>query len=491
MTIRCIVFACVWISLACSAQAQFRISPADRAAGYSLDHIIVKFKTGEVARVGQDVRRFGLPRGADVVGVAFERFVYCRVPTNVRATALVAALKRNPFVEYAELDHVGTAGMTPNDTYFYLQWHHRNTIYTGGAVPSDIRSTNAWDLTTGFSNVILAILDTGIRMSEAEFAGRLVPGYDFVNNDADPSDDNGHGTAVAGTAAATGNNGSSGAGVAGVNWQCRIMPLKVLDAGNYGYYSVWARAIDWARTNGAKVINLSAGGSSSDTTLSNAIMNAITAGCIFVTITHNDGAASIRFPGRMDACITVGATSNDDDRASFSNYGPEIDLVAPGTNIYTVWYGGGYSWWWGTSFAAPQVAGVAAMLAGINTTINQAQARTLLCAGADDQVGDPAEDTPGFDNYHGWGRLNVWATLQLALNTVQTVRVENESVILSWPSPSNASNKQPYRIDHASDLIGTWTIGAVPTNMVFSATNATWTDSVATQKFYRVRVRED
>ena len=476
---------------ACSAQAQFRISPADRAAGYSLDHVIVKFRTSEVARVGRDVRRFGLPRGAEVVGSVFERFVYCRVPTNEHAKALVAALNRNPFVEYAELDHIGTGGMTPNDTLFNLQWHHRNTLYTSGVVRSDIRSTNAWDFTTGFSNVILAILDTGVTTTEVEFAGRLVPGYDFVNNDADPSDDNGHGTAVAGTAAATGNNGSSGAGVAGVNWQCRIMPLKVLDAAKGGNYSVWATAIDWARTNGAKVINLSAGGPSSDTTLSNAIMNAINAGCIFVTITHNDGSSTIQFPGRMDPCITVGATRSNDYRATFSNYGPAIDLVAPGTNIYTVWYQGGFSFWWGTSFAAPQVAGVATMLAGLNTNINQAQARTLLCAGADDQVGDPAEDTPGFDNYHGWGRLNAWATLQLALNTVRTFRVENGEATLAWPSPSNASNKQPFRIDHASDLSGDWTTGAVPTNVVFSATNAMWSDTMATQKFYRVRVDED
>jgi hypothetical protein len=108
-----------------------------------------------------------------------------------------------------------------------------------------------------------------------------------------------------------------------------------------------------------------------------------------------------------------------------------------------------------------------------------------------DQVGDPVEDTPGFDNYHGWGRLNAWATLQLALNTVRTFRVENGEATLAWPSPSNASNKQPFRIDHASDLSGDWTTGAVPTNVVFSATNATWSDTMATQKFYRVRVDED
>jgi hypothetical protein len=477
---------------ALSSFGQFTVSAADRAAGHALGHVIVKFRTAEVARVGRDVRRLGLPPGAALMGDDLDRFQLCRVPAHATARGLVEALNRNPFVEYAELDHVGEGGLTPNDPSFPSQWHLNNNGTTNHIRP-DIRATSMWAISTGSSNVILGILDTGIDAAVTDLASRIVAGYDFVNNDANPADDNGHGTAVAGTAAAIGNNGYRSAGV---DWTCRIMPLKVLDSTNYGFYSVWARGIDWARTNGAKVLNLSAGGSSSDTTLSNAIMNAINAGMVFVTITHNDGAASVRFPGRMLSSITVGATRSNDVRRSSSNYGPEIDLVAPGEGISTVSAGGSVLPWSGTSFAAPQVAGVCAILAGLATNLNQERAQTLLCAGADDQVGNPAEDTAGFDNYHGWGRLNGWATLQLAMTTATAVRLENGAVHLAWPAPSSASNKQPYRISHAATLTGAWTTAFAPTNVAYSATNAVWTDNgtetggQGEQRFYRIVVDE-
>jgi thermitase len=481
-----------------------------RAADYAPDHVIVKFKTGEVARVGRDVNRFGLPRGARISaskfdewvkrregrthpGPTYERFTLCSVPAGMTATALVEALQGNPFVEYAEVDHIGTGGFTPNDTSFVSQWHLRNNGTTN-AIRPDIRATNTWDITQGSTGVILAVLDTGINTARVDFVGRLVPGYDFVNNDNNPADDHGHGSAAAGTAAASGNNSS---GTAGVDWNCRIMPVKVLNSVNSGNYSDFANGIDWARTNGAKVINFSIGGFGSDTTLSNSIMSAINSGMIFITITHNDGSSTVRFPGTMDLCITVGATQSNDTHAPFSNYGSTIDLSAPGTGIVTIGNSAGVEQWWGTSFAAPQVAGVCSLLAGMITNLTQSQARTLLCAGADDQVGNPVEDTAGFDNYHGWGRLNAWATLQLARTTSTVVRLNNGGIEIVWPSPSNASNKQPHRVEYASSLTGAWTSIAAPTNVVFSATNTTWTDNgtetggAAVERFYRLKVDEN
>jgi subtilisin family serine protease len=133
---------------------------------------------------------------------------------------------------------------------FSTQWHHRN-----GTKPSAaIQTPAAWDITQGTTNIIVAVLDSGLGVS-AEFTGRLVPGYNFAYGNTNTTDDHGHGSAVAGTLAANGNNGTVGAGV---DWRCRIMPVKVLDSNNVGFYSDWAQAVDFAVNNGAEVINLSA-----------------------------------------------------------------------------------------------------------------------------------------------------------------------------------------------------------------------------------------
>jgi cell wall-associated protease len=190
---------------------------------------------------------------------------------------------------------------------------------------------------------------------------------------------------VAGTLAANANNGLL---VAGVDWHCRLMPVKVLDGDNYGFYSWWAQGIDFAVANGAKVINLSSGGDLNSAVLTTSIMNAIAQGVIFVTITHNRGENFVRFPGRLAAAITVGATERDGVKTDFSNWGQGIDLVAPGRDIYTVTTAGGITRWWGTLFAAPQVAGAAALLAALRPTINQSELEMLLTLGAIDQGGD-------------------------------------------------------------------------------------------------------
>jgi subtilisin family serine protease len=383
-------------------------------------------------------------------------------------------------VRFAEPDGLGTGGATiPNDPNFGVQWHHRNTA-SDGPVRADMHSVEAWDIATGSTGVVLAVLDTGLAAGLADFSGRVVAGYDFVNDDADPADDHGHGTAVAGAACATGNNGVR---VAGVDWRCRIMPLKVLNSNNTGVYSWWAAGIDWAVAEGADVINLSAGGATSSFTLETAIQDAIAQGVIVVTITHNDGTGTIRFPGRLEACITVGSTGRDDAVTGFSNYGPQIDLVAPGTNIYTLTRTGGVQQWWGTSFSAPLVAGTSSLLRSIDPTLTQEQVRTLLCAGADDQVGD-ALDEPGFDVHYGHGRLNALATLQLADVRLQAPEVEGGAITLRWSSPSNAVVKTPFVVEAGP---APWVESAGAAG--FSATQTTWT-TTSTGTLFRVRVRE-
>ena len=293
-----------------------------------------------------------------------------------------------------ELDGVGFAGAVPNDPSYHLQWNHQN-----------IQSEPAWDMTQGNSSIVVAVLDTGINTTLTEFSGRIVSGYDYANNDSDPADDQGHGTKVASVIAATGNNGTD---IAGVDWNCGIMPVKVLHSSGTGYYSWWASGVDFARTNGANVINLSAGGGGSSSSLTNAINNALNADIVFVTITHNDGTSTITYPGNLPQVITVGATDRNDTRAYFSNWGPEIDLVAPGTgSIITLDINGALSIGTGTSYAAPQVAGAAALLLSLDPNLTESEVADLLISGVDD-VG-----STGFDEFYGWGRLNIYNSLSL------------------------------------------------------------------------------
>ncbi len=507
VTVRCgsVIVALTW-GLLCPA--------AERAPG----HILVKFKpalsratASKTASVsgGLDALRdsLALPPGATLTepwvsraqrakraqnprspagGLEtpdLERFLYLTIPAGLSVDECVRQVARHPWVEYAEADHAGTGGAVPNDPNFPNQWHHLNAAKPSASIQTPL----AWELTQGSSNVIVAVLDTGLSPS-AEFAGRTIPGYNFVSNNSDTTDDHGHGTAVAGTVAANANNGAAGAGV---DWQCRIMPIKVLDSGNFGFYSWWAQGIDYAVSHGAKVINLSAGGGSSDFTLTRAITNAIAHGVIFVTITHNDGASVIRFPGNLPEAITVGATDALDRRCGFSNYGPQIDLCAPGTNLFTVSRSGSAQAWWGTSFAAPLTAGVCALLAAVRPNLSHDEARDLLCAGADDVVGD-ATDTPGFDSYYGWGRLNAYHSLLLAQTRIDRVERTNGAVRLSWASPANASNKQPYQVEFKPTLDGAWTpLPGGPTRFAYTVSRTFWTDTnpIPTGGFYRVRLK--
>ena len=409
-----------------------------------------------------------------------------QVPEGWTVTGLVETLRRRADVLYAEPDYIGSGGLVPVDPDFTQQWHHLNRVWTGGTRPADTRMVEAWEITTGSSNVLVAVLDTGLATGHAEFSGRTVAGWDFVNDDANPADDHGHGTWVTGFLAQNGGNTNRGAGV---DWRCRLMPLKVLDAANNGYYSDWAAAIEYAVSNDVDVINLSAGGSSSDTTLSNAIMSAIAQGVIFVTISHNDGTSSVRFPGRMAPCITVGATTTNDTRATFSNWGSTIDLVAPGENVVTVNPNNTLFLGSGTSFAAPQVAGVCALLRALNPNLRQDQTERLLRAGADDQVGKVTEDTAGFDSYHGYGRLNARATLELAETAITGGAWTEQGLVVSWAAPSNAVARRPFVFERATGAGGPWTSNAAQVLQYGTNVASCLVTQSADAAYFRVSVR--
>jgi subtilisin family serine protease len=235
----------------------------------------------------------------------------------------------------------------PSDPLYGDQW----------GLPA-IGAPAAWaSLSADLPSVTVAVIDSGICASHPDLQGRITRGWDFVDNDATPDDLMGHGCGVAGIIAANANNGE---GIAGVAPNARIMPLRVLDAQGLGTYSNVAAAIVYAVDNGAEIINLSLGGANASDLLADAIGYAATRGVTVVAASGNTGREGVLYPAAYSSVIAVGAVNRSLERAIFSTYGPQVDLMAPGQDVYTTTLTG-YARANGTSFAAPHVAGVAAL----------------------------------------------------------------------------------------------------------------------------------
>jgi thermitase len=269
-------------------------------------------------------------------------------PETADIFSLISMIEQYPGVKFAEPDHVYHAAFTPNDPSWSSQYG-----------PQKIGCAAVWDLWTGDAGTVIAIVDTGINYNHADLTGKVIKGYDYANNDSDPLDDNGHGTHCAGIAAANTNNG---VGIAGVAYNCKLMAVKVLDSGGSGSLTAVASGINYATSNGAKVVSLSLGSSGGDSTLQSAVNNAWNNGVVVCAAAGNNGSTSLFYPAAYTNCIAVGATDSSDNRASFSNYGSSwVDVAAPGVNIYST-YGSSYANLSGTSMACPHCAGEAGFL---------------------------------------------------------------------------------------------------------------------------------
>ncbi|WP_374711468.1 S8 family serine peptidase [Symbiobacterium terraclitae] len=308
------------------------------------------------------------------------------------AEEIIRTLKMNPNVTYVEPNYIFTATWTPNDPYFSQQWG-----------PQKIQLPAAWDHTRGSSNVVIAIVDTGVQRNHPDLSAKLVPGWDFVDNDDDPDDENGHGTHVAGIAAGLTNNGI---GIAGGCPHCRIMPVRVLDRSGNGSLANVAHGITWAADHGAQVINLSLGSSAGTTTLRNAIDYAWNRGAFLACAAGNDNSSSPTYPAYYSSCMAVAASTSSDARASFSNYGSWVDVAAPGQSIMSTWLGGGYANLNGTSMATPLVSGLAGILASQGLSNSQIWQR--ICSTAD--------MISGTGTYWTCGRINAYRAVTYSSN---------------------------------------------------------------------------
>ena len=340
-----------------------------------------------------------------------------------QAEATLAALQHDPDIEFAERDYLAQAAFLPNDPCVDTgnEWHLAN-----------IQAVSAWNFTVGLSNTIVAVLDSGINAAHPDLAGQVLPGYDFLNNTNDTSDDFGHGTAVSGAVVADGNNAI---GVAGVAYGARVLPVKVMDSSGFASYSCIAQGISYAVDHGARVINISIAGSSSSATLQGAIDYAWSNNVVIVAAAGNNANNTPQYPAACDHVVGVSATEPDDSLASFSSYGSFVSLSAPGDNIWTTQdsLNDPYGAWRGTSFASPIVAGVAALVVSENPSLSNTQIVSILERSADDL--GPAGCDPSF----GFGRVNAYrAVSEAALEpgALPPMLASGPAVMLSSPADS-------------------------------------------------------
>lgn len=228
-------------------------------------------------------------------------------------------------VKFVEDNPSLSADSVPNDTSYVQQW-----------APKLIGAETAWDTTTGSAGIIVAVLDTGLDLDHPEFAGKTVPGWDFYNNDADPSDDNGHGTHVTGVIGALTNNAL---GIASIGRNTTVMPVKVLSQNSGGNHATAASGILWAVDHGARIINLSLGSTATSSTLERAVNYAYKHGVLAVASAGNGNTSTPFYPAAYANAMAIGASDSSDARYSLSNDGRWLAMVAPGVSIYSTNWG--------------------------------------------------------------------------------------------------------------------------------------------------------
>lgn len=394
-----IILAIISMALSTSAYAKKSDGNPKSAPESHPEEILVRFKKNiSSARMDAiakskgavSVKKFGKNKFKNQSIMTRWRII--KINKNANKKRIIEGLKKNPFVDVVEPNYKLEINILPDDSFFSDLWGLHNTGQTGGLEDSDIDAPEAWDTLTGEnSNVVVAVIDTGVDYNHPDLAQNMwtnqgeipdngldddgngyiddVYGYDFYNYDADPWDDHYHGTHVAGTISAVGNNGE---GVVGVSWGAKIMAVKFLSSSGGGWTDDAVNAVIYATANGAKIMNNSWGGGGFSQALKDAISEADLAGSLFVAAagnssSNNDNVA--HYPSNYDVpnVLAVAATDHNDALAYFSSFGAtSVDVAAPGVSILSTTPNNSYDYKSGTSMATPHVAGAAALLLAQN-----------------------------------------------------------------------------------------------------------------------------
>jgi len=407
--------------------------------------ILLKFKMGTLEnQIWAIYAEYGL---REISFSPYSRIRRCYVLSPISSTQIVALLRAEPLILYAESNLLGQVNLLPNDPLLGYQWHL-------GAMNMDF----AWDISTG-SGVIVAVLDTGVACENFDIyslapdlaSTSFVAGYDFVNDDPNPDDDEGHGTHITGTIAQSTNNLFGGAGGA---FGATIMPVKVMDNVGNGTLTDIIDGIYFAVNNGAYILNLSLGfGDNPTLSLEEAVNYAADNGCLLICSAGNYSTNLPNYPGAYPACISVSGVRIDRTLGDYSNYGPSIDLCAPGGDL-TVdqnfdgypdgilqqshdgenFQNFGFYMGKGTSWAAANVSAVAALVVSASAgALTASEVRSILESTAQDL------GTVGWDEYYGWGMVDAYAAVKAAVATVAPAQVLGSRVALMNGFASAAS----------------------------------------------------
>lgn len=403
-----------------NAQANAQANSPSAAAGQTLTgQVIIKYKPGvrnASAQAATSLSRVGATRVSSLGTTALTNMELVKVPAGQNATTAAQTIAQNPAIEYAEpvftvpfprvLKETDTTppqpAMAPNDPMFSKQYSHRVTDSLGG-----------WGVTKGSPKVIIGIVDSGVDVTHPDLKAKIVDTFNGADNNKDVKDVVGHGTHVAGIAAALTNNGI---GVAGAAPECGILAVKVSSGDSSAPSTAGiANGVIWAADHGAAVINLSLGSRSESKAITDAVKYAMSKNVVVVAATGNDSARVMSYPAAVQGVVAVGSTDAADARSRFSNYGPWVSVTAPGSNILSTFpYNTNligqteYGSISGTSMATPFVTGLVALIRSKYPTMPAVMVKQVLESSSDDK------GKPGFDEEYGHGRVNVARSLTRA-----------------------------------------------------------------------------
>ncbi len=384
------------------------------SAGIS-NTVLVRFRVPALAPGAPSLVQRQLLDRAGATGMAEplgEPGFFCvTLPVGTNADGVAALLQHDPSVIFAEPDR-SIQLQDPVARY-------ENSAATTSITKNDwaltaIHAREAWRLGNG-NGVVVAVLDTGVSDSHPDLANRVLPGWNFVRNNSDASDDDGHGTFVAGLIAAS----SSQSGPIGVAPGASILPVKILDSSGVGSTSSFVAGIIYAVNSGARIINISASGASDSAALNDALAYAESHSVVVVASSGNDANEQAPYPAAVTTVLAVSATDHDNKLASFSSFGPYVDLAAPGVDVSSTWWsltgGNGYLTASGSSASAPLVSGVAAIVAGLRPDATAATLREIITESAQD-IG-----SPGIDAQTGFGLIDAYASALIGSSPVAAV----------------------------------------------------------------------